>query len=372
MEQKEDSENLKFWEWVRKRVYPRPLLAGIALILSLLFAAWQLRPHDISLNLHLIHQWELQLQLSDTLIYTKHTVHAQDTVYTPKDTICMMWWQKYKKAYNQQERQDIQDSYYQKIAGVHLIQIAVCFLLIALTPRPTESKSATSFRNKPITLKACLRVRWSVRVVFSIWILYYLGACIADLQYESSDNLRYALSTMFDIWSGTALIWLYLELSCITVNPYTTSIEYQSHFDGEWHRMLSIIIAICVTAAAWIIAYASSDTLPLWNNESARQILTFLTSSLAGIAFALVVSCLSRLMLDPGPAFLGIMYFYAMIQLTAVMFGTQKWVYVAATTVALPLKVIFWLIFVWQFETGRMWNYLRDYRSFLLKNSITS
>jgi hypothetical protein len=46
---------------------------------------------------------------------------------------------------------------------------------------------------------------------------------------------------------------------------------------------------------------------------------------------------------------LGLLYFYAVIQPMAAAFPDNPAVHLLATTVALPLKVLLWLVCVWAF-----------------------
>ena len=76
---------------------------------------------------------------------------------------------------------------------------------------------------------------------------------------------------------------------------------------------------------------------------------------------ALVVGRFESKYLDPGPAVIGVLYLYAVIQPAAAAFD-QPVVQFIATTVALPLKTLFWLVCVWAFTTGIMAEYVQELR----------
>jgi hypothetical protein len=75
--------------------------------------------------------------------------------------------------------------------------------------------------------------------------------------------------------------------------------------------------------------------------------------------------------IDPGSLTLGLLYFYAVIQPTAATFHASPTAHLFATTVALPLKVLLWLVFVWAFTTGVLSEYVHEIRVLLIRERIS-
>ncbi|HEY6347787.1 MAG TPA: hypothetical protein VI636_00105, partial [Candidatus Angelobacter sp.] len=98
-------------------------------------------------------------------------------------------------------------------------------------------------------------------------------------------------------------------------------------------------------------------------------ILDVIAACLTAISLALVVGRLGHQRIDPGALVLGFLYFYAVIQPVAVSFAEKPVLQVLATTVALPLKVLLWLVCVWAFTTGVLAEYVHTLRPLLQKQA---
>jgi hypothetical protein len=88
---------------------------------------------------------------------------------------------------------------------------------------------------------------------------------------------------------------------------------------------------------------------------------------LNGVALALVIGRLGSKFIDPGSVTLGLLYFYAVIQPTAATFPSMAMGHLLATTLALPLKILLWLVVVWAFTTGILSEYVLSVRVLLIR-----
>ncbi len=283
-------------------------------------------------------------------------------------------------------------------AFLHLLQALVCLVLVILTREPSEDEvkklyqgATQSSQSQPSpqgtiisrfkervfpnlesvplagAYRAYIRIHVLLSVVFGAWFLYYATVGLGQLilRGAAASDEHYFFSTAFDVWNSVALFWLYIELSNITVRPEQSGSEgdeaHRSFLNARAHRWLAVLIGIGTTLAAFMLSFPGGAlaSIGFW-----RMTLSFVCSSFAGVSFALVVGCMSRRLLSPGPIFLATLYFYSMLQLTGVSFADQNhpWMEVAATSLALPLKVLFWLVFMWSFQSGRMEQYVRETR----------
>jgi hypothetical protein len=284
-------------------------------------------------------------------------------------------------------------------ALLHLFQAMICLLLVILTREPSEDELKRVQDTLPGTVssvakmspllrfkerifpnlesiplegayRAYVRIHVLLSVVFGMWFLYYFAVGVAQALHtgKAVASERYFFATTFDVWNSVALFWLYIELSNITVQPELEVSEgdeaHRSFLNARAHRWLSLLIGVAMTLGAFMLAFPGAQlvSIDFWH-----MFLSFMCSSLAGVSFALVVGCMSRRLLSPGPVFLALLYFYSMLQLTGVSFTDEHhpWMEVAATSLALPLKVLFWLVFMWSFQTGRMQRYVRETRALM-------
>jgi hypothetical protein len=272
-------------------------------------------------------------------------------------------------------------------ANLALIQAAACFLLALLTPGhrlpKSLSRKGTDQLKDGTAEKACIRIQLLVTATFLAWTLYYLITGLS-LKLESSP-FDHAISVTLNTVPSVLLFWLYLELAEITVDATNLDRTERKIDEGEvaepqrdenltvgsdvaptthlaFHRVISTGVFVIITVPVWI---ASNRKGP--NAEFVRDAFDMLSSCLNGVAIALVVGRLGSRILDLGSITLGLLYFYAVIQPTAPTFHNNPIAHVIATTVALPLKVLLWLVFVWAYTTGILAQYVRELRDFLTR-----
>lgn len=129
-----------------------------------------------------------------------------------------------------------------------------------------------------------------------------------------------------------------------------------------FHRVISLGVFALTTVPVWVASRREGA-----NAEFIRNAFDMISSCLNGVAIALVVGRLGRRILDLGSITLGLLYFYAVIQPTAPTFHNNPIAHVLATAVALPLKVLLWLVFVWAYTTGILAQYVHELRDFLTR-----
>jgi hypothetical protein len=262
-------------------------------------------------------------------------------------------------------------------AALAFIQAAACFLLALLTPKASISALA---RRKGINESdlatariACKRIQIFVVAAYLAWAIYYL---ITGLSlYYLPDK---ALLTLFDrtflvtfnTLPSLLLFWLYIELAEFTVDePYPRDAERKIKTgvvnvsarsnNAAFLRVFSIGVFALTIAPVWY-AFGSGK-------EEIISAFDGIASCLNGVTLALVVGRLGSKRVDPGSLTLGLLYFYAVIQPTAASFYNNSGVQLLATTIALPLKALLWLVFVWAFTTGTLSEYVHDIRVLLTR-----
>jgi hypothetical protein len=284
-------------------------------------------------------------------------------------------------------------------AGLAFIQAAACFLLALLTPKASISALARrkGVNESDLTTAqiACKRIQIFVVATYLAWSLYYL---ITGLSMKPTLTLLdRAFLVTFNTLPSVLLFWLYIELAEFTVeepnrskaagkiklgvinNPvssdkaailrklslgrFTLTIHTgitpkpTSSGNADFLHIFSIGIFALIITPVWY-AFGSS-------NESIIKLFDGIASCLNGVAIALVVGRLGSQKIDPGSLTLGLLYFYAVIQPTAASFYNDNNVQLLATTIALPLKALLWLVFVWAFTTGVLSEYVHDIRVLL-------
>jgi len=293
-------------------------------------------------------------------------------------------------------------------AGLAFIQATACFLLALLTPKASIYALA---RNKSVNKSelvtaqiACKRIQIFVVATYLAWSLYYVitGLSLYYLKPGTSGALELTLFdraflVTFNTLPSILLFWLYIELAEFTVDePYPSRVERKTKTRkvkdpvpggrATFHRVFTLrIFGLTIdigkatkpipnsnAAFAWVVSIGvfALTIVPLWyaagsENESIIKFLDGFASCLNGVAIALVVGRLGSKNIDPGALTLGLLYFYAVIQPTAASFYNDRNVQLLATTIALPLKALLWLVFVWAFTTGILAEYVHDIRVLL-------
>lgn len=254
-------------------------------------------------------------------------------------------------------------------ANLAFIQAAACVLLAVMTPKPSlsalEKRKNVNESNLLTAEQACKRIQYLVVAIYLAWSVYYL---ITALSLKQSQTLfDRATSVSLNTLPSLLLFWLYIELAEFTVDePSQTRakrrkpIETSPGFDAAFHRVVSLGVFALIIVPVW---YAFGK-----NNPGTITIVDIVSSCLNGVSLALVVGRLGSKYIDPGSITLGLLYFYAVIQITAVTFSDQAAGQLFATTVALPLKVLLWLVIVWVFTTGIISEYVYDLRVFLIRD----
>lgn len=272
-------------------------------------------------------------------------------------------------------------------ANLALIQAAACFLLALLTPghklHNLISRKRTDEPKDGTAEKACIRIQLLVTATFLAWTLYYLITGLS-LKLDPSP-FDHAISVTLNMVPSVLLFWLYLELAEITFDEPNADQTERKIDEGEtaepptdgdtvhtssatstahlaFHRVISLGVFALTTVPVWVASGRESA-----NAEFIRNAFDMLSSCLNGVAIALVVGRLGSRILDLGSITLGLLYFYAVIQPTAPTFHNNPIAHVLATTVALPLKVLLWLVFVWAYTSGILAQYVNELRDFLTR-----
>lgn len=257
-----------------------------------------------------------------------------------------------------------------------LIQAATCVALALLIPKPSTEPLASRLKKKltgeefATATKACRRIQLFLVAAYFSWAVYYV---FTAMSVQRTDLYTRAFAVTLNTIPSVLLFWLYLELAELTVdrrggmtapaidaNPSRRKVAGIG--DAAFHRVVSLGVLAVIVLPVW---YAQGDG----GNERAILLLDIIASCLNGVSLALVVGRLGSKYIDPGSITLGLLYFYAVIQPTAPMFPEFPIVQLVATTVALPLKMLLWLVCVWAFTTGIMAEYVHEIRVLLTQES---
>lgn len=290
-------------------------------------------------------------------------------------------------------------------ANLALVQAVACFLIAVLTPKPSITSLARrkpmSKRELAIAGKACRRIQLFVVAAYLAWSVYYLITALSfaqqarqqaqehdqrqqaqqqqdqqqqaqqqQAQQEAQLLLDRTIAVNLNIIPSLLLFWLYLELAELTVEAPSLDGARKGEdikaaerlidsSDAPFHRVISLGVFALIVASGWY-GYAMKDPTIINISEAA-------SSCLNGVALALVIGRLGSKVVDPGSITLGLLYFYAVIQPTAAAFHHNPGAHLFATTVALPLKILLWLVIIWIFTTGILSEYVHDIRVFLTK-----
>jgi hypothetical protein len=265
-------------------------------------------------------------------------------------------------------------------ASLSFVQAAACFLLALLTPKPSIStfahRKGIDQLDRTTAKEACKRIQLFVVAAYLAWSLYYLVTGLALVL--SPSQFDQAISVTLNTVPSILLFWLYLELAEFTVDApnltgtkrkpsegevmESSTVDDPHTTDAAFHRVISLGVFALTIVPIWYAA--------IRNDENAAFIINIfdvISSCLNGVALALVVGRLGSKIIDPGSITLGLLYFYAVIQPTAATFHVSPAAQLIATTVALPLKVLLWLVFIWAFTTGILSEYVREMRVLLIR-----
>lgn len=249
------------------------------------------------------------------------------------------------------------------LASLLMIQAVTCAALALLTPRAhlswLDRVPDLSEERKEKAIKACHRIRLNLVAVFILWTMYYLLSSIALFSGQEAPPSDWVIKISLSALTALVIFWLYLELSKLTVR--STSAPAPPDDEASVHRLVSAGIFFAMIGLAWF-AHERDWVVIV-------RLVDLLVACLSGIALCLVVGRLGNEYIDPGPAALSLLYLYGVIQPAAALFRDDALVYLIATTLALPLKVLFWLICVWAFTTGVLAEYVYEVRAILEKQA---
>lgn len=243
-----------------------------------------------------------------------------------------------------------------------MLQAVICFLLTLMIPRPVANKVNESQQDETITEEASRRIQVMVLFLYVFLGLYYT---INAFFYFRNDPKPLELwGGVFEILTATIIFFLYIELSELTVREREGSSSQIKQIvrdalpsDAYRHRIVfSGIAAILIILNILSYQYQPSSEV--------QTIVRILVASLSGVTLALVVGRLGSIYINPGTLALFFLYFYAVIQPFAGFFHEPA-VYFIVASLALPLKVLLWLVFVWAFTSGKLWEYVQAIREYL-------
>ncbi|MDQ1593270.1 MAG: hypothetical protein QOG71_3897 [Pyrinomonadaceae bacterium] len=266
----------------------------------------------------------------------------------------------------------------QERAILAFIQAVACLLLAVMTPKSDlkilAGRQGVSPSDLVTAKKACRRIKQLVVATFICWSLYYLITGLSLIQNpvpNVSSLFDRAILATFNTLPSLMLFWLYIELAKFTVDKpdlgrfkgkldADEAADLSSSDATEFTRLISSGIFILITAPMWAALG--------WEDGRIISAFEVITSCLNGVCIALVVGRLDSKIIDLGSIPIGLLYFYAVIQPTAATFHDKTIAHLIATTVALPLKVLFWLVFVWAFTTGAISEYVHTIRVLLIRD----
>jgi len=174
---------------------------------------------------------------------------------------------------------------------------------------------------------------------------------------------------VFETLTAILIFFLYVELSQVTVND-RVQLESKTASTSKILRSTDAYrhkISFSVLAMILIILSVLSFLYPSATAQSDVQvIIRFIVASLSSVTLALVIGRLGSMYINPGTVTLSLLYFYASIQVFAALFDERLFLFVL-TTLAMPLKILLWLVFIWAFTTRKLWEYLQEVRDIVEK-----
>ncbi len=247
-------------------------------------------------------------------------------------------------------------------AMLMFLQAAVCLALALATPKADlRWDSWIPEVRREVTEKACRRIKLNLVAVFLFWSVHYVVMGIS-LQNEPNGFDKAFITTLSSV-TALLVFWLYLELSEITVDEQAFGRPRQqgaspAASEPLFSRFVSTGIVLLFVVPAW---FGYGKGLPNLIKVADAGI-----GMLSGVALALVVGSLGSKYLNPGPGIIGLLYLYAMLQPAAIAFDNPA-VQLFATTLALPLKIVLWLVCVWAFTTGVLAEHAYEVRRLIEK-----
>lgn len=235
-------------------------------------------------------------------------------------------------------------------ANLAFAQALVSLLLAVMTPNATlPGRFPDTDDRAAIARRACSRIKHLVIIVFSLWAAYYI---ITGISLLGSKHLidRPFLITLSGL-TALCLFWLYLEIGEITIESAPNESRY---LDASTYRTMAIGVYIILVTVAWY-GYARRF-------EKVIDAVDLVVAALSGIGLCFVVGRFADKLLNPGALTLVFLYLYAVIQLGAAVIAKEPIVHLVITTIALPLKILLWLVCVWAFTTGILGEYVYEMR----------
>jgi hypothetical protein len=242
-------------------------------------------------------------------------------------------------------------------ANLAFVQAVVCLLLAILTPPASIPAAFRKIKERlrvRIAKRACIRIRRLVVFLFCLWSAYYIITGIKLLSAYAghpTDLVDRAFLISLSGLTSLCLFWLYLEMGEITIE---TSASDSPRLDADVYKTMAIGFYVILVIVLWY-GYVTSE-------ERVIDAIDIVVACLSGIGLCFVVGRFADKLLNPGPVTLFLLYFYSVIQLGAAIMQNEPLVHLAVTTMALPLKILLWLVCVWAFTTGILGEYLYELR----------
>jgi hypothetical protein len=247
------------------------------------------------------------------------------------------------------------------MGGLAAFHSATCFVLVWAMPRPAPLISGDETEATSIAREAARRIQKMVMYLYTSLALLY--ATYSFFTFKGLSAPKQHWGAIIEILTSTVLFFLYIELSDLTVvkrirtpagDGTVTEIAFSS--DAQRHRIVFLgLVLLLLLLSVLAYRYPSPPT---------QFVLRLVVASLSGVTLALVIGRLGSIYINPGAGALSLLYGYAIIQPFAAFFDDVRFDFVI-TSLALPLKVLLWLVFVWAFTTGKLWEYVREVRIFL-------
>lgn len=177
----------------------------------------------------------------------------------------------------------------------------------------------------------------------------------------SSPRVGRIIAVTFGCLSGLALIVVVMDKSR-SVSASKNLALAMSSSDTFRHKIVFSGLAIVLITLSILSFYFGRPTVGF--------VVAVIVACLSGVTLALVVGRLGSMYIYPGTATLFLLYLYVVIQPFAALFE-RPIVSFIVTSFALPLKILLWLVFVWAFTTGKLWEYVQGVREFLQRQDRT-
>jgi hypothetical protein len=249
-----------------------------------------------------------------------------------------------------------------------MLQAAICFLLTVMTPGPVSDNQNGNQQDRTITEEASKRIQVMVLLLYIFLGLYYT---ITAFFYFQNKLIPLTLwGGIFELITATTIFFLYIELSELTVKekegvPSQNKLIARVNLPGDAYRHRIVFLGLAaILIILSILSFIYSPQSPDLPSSPLQTIIRIIVANLSGVTLALVVGRLGSIYINPGTLTLFFLYLYAVIQPFAGWFHEPA-VYFIVTSLALPLKVLLWLVFVWAFTSGKLWEYVRAVRDYL-------